>query len=342
MTWTIHNARAAFRDQAPAFDALNTELCNRHPLLDSRFVGALVEHFAGDDAVLAVAGAATAPAGMALLRKRSAGVWQTFLPSQAQIAPVLLRPDAPVLSLPGALPGPCIAIEWLCQDPDYSNLVPEPALPAAEVTPHATTMNISLAGGFEAYWGDRGRKLRSNVGRYGRRAESDGVAVRCDVIDAPEDLVGALERYGELESAGWKGQQGTAISATNDQGRFYADVLATFSAAGQARCYELWFDDRLVASRLAIHTEDMLVMLKTTYDETASRYAPGRLLLHAVLEREFAARRSGSIEFYTDATADQLSWATDTRAICHVTQFGSTAARIAVQQSRALRRLLKR
>ena len=50
----------------------------------------------------------------------------------------------------------------------------------------------------------------------------------------------------------------------------------------------------------------MALILKTTYDETLQAYAPGRLLLHEVIRRAFVLWPGRSLEFYTNANADQL------------------------------------
>jgi hypothetical protein len=65
----------------------------------------------------------------------------------------------------------------------------------------------------------------------------------------------------------------------------------------------------------------MTVILKTAYDESIARFAPGRLLLHEVLNHAFQEKRNKRVEFYTNATQDQLAWATGQRVISHVTCF---------------------
>ena len=82
-------------------------------------------------------------------------------------------------------------------------------------------------------------------------------------------------------------------------------------------------DDQLAASRINVLDKHMLIALKTTYDETLSNYAPGRLLLYLLIEREFLLKRVQRIELYTDATADQLSWSTGQRNIEHLTIYRS-------------------
>ena len=93
--------------------------------------------------------------------------------------------------------------------------------------------------------------------------------------------------------------------------------------------YELWLGDQLAASRLVFGLGDMVVMLKTTYDENLNRYAPGRVLLYLAIQDLFTYCPEKTIEFYTDANVDQLSWATDRRWIAHWT-FHRNAASVFV------------
>jgi CelD/BcsL family acetyltransferase involved in cellulose biosynthesis len=101
--------------------------------------------------------------------------------------------------------------------------------------------------------------------------------------------------------------------------------------------YELWLNDKLVGSRLALYHDAMLVMLKTSYDETFSAYAPGRLLLRAAIEDAFSLLPGGAIEFYTDANMDQLEWATDHRWMQHVSLYRNRLADVAIRALKACR-----
>ncbi|MEN6585600.1 MAG: GNAT family N-acetyltransferase, partial [Sulfuricella sp.] len=80
---------------------------------------------------------------------------------------------------------------------------------------------------------------------------------------------------------------------------------------------------KLAASRLLVSTSDLTIILKTAYDESLAQFAPGRLLLKDYIERTFAEKKVSTLEFYTDATPDQLAWATGQRHISHVMLFRS-------------------
>jgi hypothetical protein len=337
MKWRILPAQDVFVEFAPTSDKLNANLFRRHPLFDSRFVAPLLAHF-GDAAVrLAVLDGDGGPEGMLLLQPGRRGVWRLFLPSQAQVAPLLLPPEryAATVRLFAALPGRPFMLEWLCQDEQYT---PCPTCDGCHRShDHALTTAICLDRPFDTYWAERPKSVRQNISRHRRRITQDGLTPRLVVHESPATLAEGLRAYGLMESRGWKSAAGTAIHPDNAQGRFYDDVLQGFARSREGRIYELHVGERHLASRVAIHNGRMLVMLKTTYDESAADLAPGWLLLHEVLAREFARAEFEVIEFYTNATPEQLRWATRRRSIRHVTRYASPAHRVGVDVLRSIR-----
>jgi CelD/BcsL family acetyltransferase involved in cellulose biosynthesis len=316
MTWQLVPAREHFPTFAAEWDRLNAELYGSHPLFDSRFVGPLLEHFGKGDELLCIHSSADTIDGALIMRPLGLGRWALFLPSQSQAGAVLLKDGSLLETLLPALPGYAWSLDLLSIDalysPDWTNL-----RLTRIVIPHAITMTVGTKGNFTAYWQARPKNLIKNIRRYQRRAEETVGPLAVATITDPAEVADALARYGQLESAGWKGKQGTAIAPDNVQGQFYADTLGRFAARGQALVMELRAGELLVASRLFIRHERMWIILKTTYDETQSAYAPGRLLLHAVLERAFAEMPGGAVEFYTNASRDNAEWATSLRPIPH-------------------------
>jgi len=207
--------------------------------------------------------------------------------------------------------------------------------------PHALTVAIKLTDDFENYWLSRSKKLQQNYGRYLRRLQKKSLSINTKCYEEPSQISEAVIRYGIIESRGWKGFQGTSIHANNIQGAFYAQLMKEFAVSRNASVYELYFNDKLVASRLCVLNSEMLVMLKTTYDEEFSEFAPGRLLLHAVIAQEFAKKRVNKIEFYTNATQDQISWSTEQREIQHVTLFRNSLLKKVYQARNLIRKKLK-
>ena len=254
------------------------------------------------------------------------GQWRIFCPGQAPIALMVYDHQVadrglwPLRRVLRRLPGLGLALHIPYQDGPFSWLagVQSRVVDRALV---GTTVAIRPAGSFDEYWSARPKELRDNIRRRTRRVADEGLKATLDCTDDPAKIGDAVDRYGELESRGWKGHEGTALHPTNRQGRFYRELLEAFARSGEGRVYELRLDERLVASRLVISGPSMHVVLKTTHDEELRRYAPGHVQLHGVL-RDLLSKPGGrSVELYTNAGRDWVLWSTHTREIMDFTLY---------------------
>jgi CelD/BcsL family acetyltransferase involved in cellulose biosynthesis len=316
MTWKIYRLEGGLGDHGTRWDALNEVLFAANPYFDSLFVGPLIRHFGTGAERLCVHGDDGDTDGMLIVTPRRKGLWSLFVPPQAQIAPILCADATNLRKLLPRLGLGTLGLECLCQDPGATPLAQSLTLPT-QVKNHARTINVDLSTTFEAYWSGRSSNLRKSVGRRARRAKDEGIELRLQCIENADEMAGAVERFSALEAAGWKGGLGTAVNMRESQGKFYVDVMTGFAKAGRASVYELYFNEDLAATQLAIASARMLVFLKTSYDERKANLAPGRLLSQLVLEREFMRQRAKTVEFYTHASDEQAAWATGERWVQH-------------------------
>lgn len=309
MGWELHRASTAFPKFAMDWDRLNSELFDCHPYFDSRFIGPLLKHFSTGKEILCLHRTEDCVDGALILQPKGYGRWISFRPSQAQITTALIRTFERVSDLFPVLPGFAWTIEFLAIDPRYAPSLEKYNL-GALISAQAYTIGINSHANFKAYWDARPKKLRSNIQRYLKRIEIESRSVLISKLSNLEEMSSAVTRFGTLESAGWKGLAGTAISDANAQGAFYKEVMRNFAASREALVYELMIDGHLAASRLLIGNARMIVCLKTTYNENHARLAPGRVMLYRVLEDSLTNHSESTIEFYTNATQDQREWAT--------------------------------
>lgn len=321
MSWEVFDAGEAFDRHRTTWDAFNATYYRGNAYCDARFIGLLLRYFGTGKERLALHRTADRIDAMLLLTPARKGLFSLFAPSQTQISPVFVDALEALRPLCRKLPGICLGLDLLNQDPDYSAFGNLPDSNTVRNQDHALTISIEVSGEFDDYWKQRSKKLRSNIQRYQNRAKTAGLPLSFVRYERPEDMADAVARYGTLESSGWKAKEGTQVSADNVQGHFYTEVLTQFAQTGAAVVYELYLGERLAASRLCIRSDEMMIMLKTSYDEALSEYAVGRLLLYEVLKHEFTSKRVRRIEFYTNATQDQLSWSTHQRTIRHVTLY---------------------
>lgn len=321
MTWKIEPASRCFDAAQGDWDRLNQTLYRGNPFYDGKFVSGLLRHFGKGDEYLCTHRDGGQVDAMLLVRRGRLGGYGLFAPSQAQILPVFGHRLELIQDLLPRLPAVALTLDLINQDPDYSNFARLPDSGRLRNQDEALTIAIEVSGGFDQYWQQRSKNLRSNIRRYLNRAAGAGMPLRMESFTRPEDMPQAVARYAKLESAGWKSKTGTQISVDNAQGRFYAEVMRGFAENGRATVYELYLGERLAASRLCVSSAEMMIILKTTYDEELSDYAVGRLLLYRILEQVFATRSVPRIEFYTNATTDQIAWSTHQRTIRHVTLY---------------------
>ncbi|MGH8501161.1 MAG: GNAT family N-acetyltransferase [Gammaproteobacteria bacterium] len=235
-----------------------------------------------------------------------------------------------------SLPGFAWQIGLTRQDPLYSRFLGSAHQPRIEKINDWVTTHIDVDGSFEPFWQTRAKKVRQDVRRIFRRLETSSINWRLEVLRDHEAMPAGVRQYGELESVGWKGREGTAIHSDNVQGEFYTRVLQGFARAGDARIYQLYLDDRLAASLLTISRNRMLVVLKTTYDESVASLSPGRLIDYLMLEWAFADKDIGRIENYTNASAEDARWCSGSRNLYHVNYYRYDAMRRLTQVRRRL------
>ena len=309
MPWQLHPAKPAFPEFAGEWDRLNAELYGGHPYFDSRFVGALLKHFGNGNEQLCLHVDQGTITGALILEPRRWGRWATFRPSQAQVTAIMLADARLLNALFGALPGFVWSIELNAIDPRFS---PKLATEEIDAIAFGQAYTIGVAAGlrFDEYWNNRSKNLKTNIRRSFKRLEKESKPLSLTRITCRESMEEGVARFGALESAGWKGSAGTAISMGNVQGAFYIDVLQRFTDTGQAAIYQLEVAEQLAASLLVIDCRVMSVLLKTTYDESFAQISPGRIQLYKIIDDQLTARPQQTIEFYTNATLYQKEWAT--------------------------------
>lgn len=337
MSWKLVPLTDSLLEYRARWDELNESLYEGHPLFHSDFVEALLRHFRSGGEHLCVHTRGGRIDGLLIAQPASRFKWALFAPSQWQACPLLVEDPEALQSLLRALPGLVLAIDFLNQDPLYSPLAASSDRRLVRL-PHTHTIAIDLQGSFEDYWKPRQRKeIRKKLLRRVRRLSEHGHDFELLEWHDPREIPAAVKRFGDLESAGWKGASGTAVHESNAQGRFYRELLEAFAKRDAAFVFELRISGQPAAMRLCILGPKMLIFLKTSYDEALAQYAPGRLMAYWMLEREFESPRRARIEYYTNADQDLLPWGTSDRWVSHFTGFRSRSFRRLHQLIRSAR-----
>lgn len=127
------------------------------------------------------------------------------------------------------------------------------------------------------------KKLKE-LRRQFRRLGDDGPTSFREHRD-PAEVSAALERYLDLENAGWKGHAGSAMRHHPDELAFIRKLFAGRSDKGEARILELYVGDNLAASGLMLTSGRQAWFYKIAYDEALSRCSPGVQLTLEITKR---------------------------------------------------------
>lgn len=327
MTWQFHPA-ARLAEHAQAWDRLQ-QACTDTPFLATPFLLPLLEHFGSGRELLALhrqdgaldAAVLLAPSGASVAGMQP--MWQTFQPSQLPLGPWVSAAgaDLPALAqeLLAALPGLALGLGITQLDP---RLHPRPSDgQALRTQDYISTSWVEVQGPWESYWEARGKNLRQNLRKAHNKLAAEGTPLRVDTVTDAADVAGAIAQYGELESAGWKAEGGTAIHPDNAQGRFYTQMLQNFCAAGRGRIVRGWLGEELAAMDLCIDNGPLVVILKTAYDERFKAVSPSVLMRHDEFQAWWAEGRYQRIEFYGKTLEWHTRWTTQQRVLYHATSY---------------------
>ncbi len=311
--WVIKAANDIQAEDFVAWQQIVAEQHSGNLMLSGTFISQLLQTFSKQH-YLAIGYIGTEIRMMLVLQKRRAGIWELAQLSQAQSALVVgtLHEKPDLAALLQALPGLVLRLDFFCLDPlDHPALID--ALKTHSLEESMKNIRVNCTEAFSDYWQSRSKNLRKNINRYENRLISEGKEARFVFHTDPHAISCAVDRYGMLESRGWKGKNGTALHPCNLQGTFYQNYLTKLAENRQALVVEFYLNDSLAASRLCCFNSEIFIILKTSYDEELRAFAPGRLLLKAVIQYVAQQKISALIDFYTHATEEQIDWATDVR-----------------------------
>lgn len=341
MAWIITNSAQAFEAHRRLWDELNSYAGN-HILLDSRFVGAQLNHLADRPVYLALDTGTSSPA-MILLVNNGHGSWSSFQPPQQPIGNILFadpaRANAQINDLLRCLPGYVLLLAMLHQDPAYSSIPVTAHMPYVELIDYIDTGRVVMSPNFDEYWQLRPDDLRENNARRRRRLEREGVHVRLLALHEPDQVEQGLRDYCRMETESWKGEAGTAVDMANNQGDFYGSMLRQLCETGEGTIYELLFNDQPVASQICVRRGPMLVSLKIAYDPAFRRDAPGFLLQEEIIRQLHQVAGVEEIEFYGRASDGWTrKWTDEIRSMYHLNFYRSPIVRSGLRAVKSILR----
>jgi CelD/BcsL family acetyltransferase involved in cellulose biosynthesis len=144
---------------------------------------------------------------------------------------------------------------------------------------------------------------RSDLRRALRNAAKEG-EVECEITTPTAQTLAPLLRDAfHVESAGWKGEQGSALATDPGVGTFYARLAQATCELGTLRIGMLRIGGKPAAMQLAIEEGGCFWLFKMGFDESFARYSPGTLLM---VESFRSARQRGCNRY--ELTGKSEAW----------------------------------
>jgi CelD/BcsL family acetyltransferase involved in cellulose biosynthesis len=125
------------------------------------------------------------------------------------------------------------------------------------------------------------KRQRENARLCRRLGESlDGTVETVDRSDDPA----AVERFLDLEAAGWKGKQGTALASNPRHATFFRQLCDGFRRLNRLQVLSLEADGRIAAMTCNVFAGDTLFCFKIAFDETLAKFSPGVQLERSLVD----------------------------------------------------------
>jgi CelD/BcsL family acetyltransferase involved in cellulose biosynthesis len=151
-------------------------------------------------------------------------------------------------------------------------------------------------------------KLRSKVRQRETKLAALG-SVR--LLRTENDGARDLQRFYDMEAAGWKGKEKSAIISDPRSHQFFDEVTREAAKSGHLCLYTLELDGKAIAAHIGFTYRGRYWAAKSTYDENYRDYAPGHLIVKAILQ-DCAER--GVSEYVMGIREDwKMEWTQDVR-----------------------------
>ncbi|MGA3040919.1 MAG: GNAT family N-acetyltransferase [Bryobacteraceae bacterium] len=156
---------------------------------------------------------------------------------------------------------------------------------------------------------------RSDLRRARRHAEKMGAVETAIINPTLAQLPQLVAEAFQVEAAGWKGAQGTALAADAVRGAFFRRYAEHACAKGILRLCMLRIGGQPAAAQIAIESGSRFDLLRAGYDERFSRCSPG-MLLTAESIRYAAGRGLRTYEFNGSVEPWTKIWTRHEHACC--------------------------
>ncbi|CAN5803052.1 hypothetical protein BH09PSE5_BH09PSE5_40330 [soil metagenome] len=179
--------------------------------------------------------------------------------------------------------------------------------------------------------------LRRRLGQASRQLARLGKVEFSCVRGGTPGSAAAFEQFIELEQAGWKGGEGTAIAQSQSLRSHYEQLYALDTAQAWAEVHVLTLDGRAIAVQFCVVSGGIREVVKLAYDETCRKQSPGNVMLDHMLRISCEDARVESFGL-VGSPPWLAEWAPSSQEVHDIWLFRHTAiARFAVLSTRLKR-----
>lgn len=172
-------------------------------------------------------------------------------------------------------------------------------------------LHMQRDGNGQLTWlGDTTRHFRHELRRKRRMLEEEA-GDKLKLVCRADPHSETLNKFYEMEAAGWKGREGTAINCDQETRSFYDSIAREAASRGYFRLHALEIKGRMAAAAFSVVTDDCFFPMKVTYDESLGYGGPGQLMLNGILQ-ECAEKGIGELFFGGGKDYYKTSWTSET------------------------------
>jgi len=186
-------------------------------------------------------------------------------------------------------------------------------------------------------------RLRGKLRSIRREVDSQGGLKFLRVEKSDQSL---LDRFYELEAAGWKGREGSAIACHPNIRQFYDEISKSAERYGYLCMYTLEFNGQLLAAHFGLMHRGRYFSPKVAYNENLPQYAGGHLIVSEILQ-DCASRRISEYDITGVNDEWKMKWTSEARPKFNYYIFrrglaGSLAHALRFRLRPAVKKLLQR
>ncbi len=279
----------------------NINRCNQNtPLLDSMFIIPLIDLFSTGKELIGICKENDKIKAMGIFKKENIFQATTFQPNQAPVGLFVsdrsLKYEQSFSSLLNSFPGFILNLGILFQDSDFYKRYPQS--PYINSSLAYLTPSILIEDNFTNFWNQKSKSFRKQFNNRYNKLLKNGIVTECRRITEPKNIKNAIAIFGLMESAGWKGRSKTAVHPDNIQGKFYDKMFTNFALKNEVRIYQYCYNKKIVAMDMCLIRNNILYIMKTTYDEEQKNTSPTQLMRREYLETFFANKDISTVESY--------------------------------------------